>query len=295
MKKKNIVIASVAVIVLAIAAILIFPMDILKLNTASDLQTVKNFDTIQQKIIEYFKENKKLPEKLEDVSSLPANYEYQVQSDTNFKLCADFKENVSQEIIDKAPIRVDYQKGNSCVVFNIASEVQSDDTPSVIKKDAKLVKQDKTLSTEPSTGVSAGSINIKFDTSKSYFYKNDSDGNYFLNLFTTIGTDKTCTSTLNPEKGCCYSLNELSLSATGDKFAQFNRLGSQDYINPFPTGSEDTYGDLPINFCFQGNKEFSGGISFTIPKEMINSTSTELQFKHTNNGETSGSMKITIK
>jgi hypothetical protein len=154
----------------------------------------------------------------------------------------------------------------------------------------------------PSEGVSAGSINIKFDATKSYFYRNDTDGNYFINLYTTIGTDKDCKTMLNPEKGCCYSLRDISLtsptaaSGSAEPLAVFNRLGSAEYINPFPQGSENTFGDLPVNFCFQGNKEFSGGISFSIPKGYINLQSTsKLEFKHTNNGETSGALNLSIK
>jgi hypothetical protein len=298
--KKKIIIGVVLLIVVSIIILLVSSLDVFK-PKATDLQIVKDFSTIQTKIIEFYQKSKRLPENLDELSDLPAKYEYLIQSETNFQLCAEFQADITEEVATTAPIRVDYKKGNSCVTFNIASAVQTDQTPTIVKKEAALVRQTKSITAEPSDGVSAGSINIKFDTAKSYFYKNDTDGNYFINFYTTIGTNKECKTMLNPEKGCCYSLNDVSLGSASSSTAEaipavFNRLGSGDYINPFPVGAENTFGDLPVNFCFQGNKEFSGGLSFSLPNGLIDLNGTsKLEFKHTNNGETSGALGLTIK
>jgi len=293
--KKKIIIAFILLVVISALAWLVLSKDVFNLLTPSDLQKIENFSAIQTKVIEYYKTNNKLPATLDDLAGLPAKYDYEAQSATNFKLCTDFKTDVTQEVIDKAPIRVQYKQGYDCVVFNISGSVEITPTSAVVKIDAKLIALTNAITTTPTDGVTAGSINIKFDTTKSFFYKNDSDGNYLINFYATIGTTKTCNSTLNPTIGCCYSLNEISLGSQSGTLAAFNRLGFADYINPFPVGASDTFGDLPINFCFNGNKEFSGGISFTIPKDLINFTTTnKLLFKHINNNETSGVMEVGI-
>ena len=293
--KKKIIIAFILLVIISFGAWLIFSKDIFNLLTPSDLQKIENFNVIQTKVIEYYKENNKLPATLDDLTGLPAKYDYEIQSASNFRLCTNFKSDVTQEIIDKAPIRVQYKQGYDCVVFNISGSVETSPTSAVVKKDAKLIAQTNVLSVSPSDGVTAGSINIKFDTAKSFFYKNDSDGNYLINFYATVSTTKTCNSALNPSTGCCYSLNDISLGSQSGTLATFNRLGSADYINPFPVGATDTFGDLPINFCFNGNKEFSGGISFVVQKELITlGSANKLQFKHINNGETSGVMEVGI-
>jgi hypothetical protein len=293
--KTKIIVAFILLVIISLGAWLVFSKDVFNLLSPSDLQKIENFNAIQTKIIEYYKINSKLPATLDDLSGLPAKYDYEIQSATNFRLCTDFKADVTQEVIDKAPIRVQYKQGYDCVVFNISGSVLVDPTSTVVIKDAKLLALTNVISATPTDGVTAGSINIKFDTTKSFFYKNDSDGNYLINFYTTIGTTKTCNSALNASTGCCYSLNDISLGSASGTPATFNRLGSADYINPFPVGATDTFGDLPINFCFNGNKEFSGGISFVIPKELISlGAVNKLQFKHINNGETSGVMEIGI-
>ena len=293
--KKKIILAFIILVAISVLAWLVLSKDVFNLLTPSDLQKIENFSTIQTKIIDYYNVNKKLPETLEVLSGLPAKYDYEAQSITNFKLCTDFKADVTQEVIDKAPIRVQYKQGYDCVVFNISGSVLTDQETTVVKNDVKLIALTNALSATPSDGVTAGSINIKFDTTKSFFFNNDSDGNYLINFYATIGTTKTCNTTLNQATGCCYSLNDISLGSEAGTLATFNRLGGADYINPFPVGATDTFGDLPINFCFNGNKEFSGGISFVIPKELISlGAVNKLQFKHTNNGETSGVMEIGI-
>jgi hypothetical protein len=165
----------------------------------------------------------------------------------------------------------------------------------VTQRDVALVAATNKISVSPVDGVTAGSINIKFDPAKSLYYKNDTDGNYLINLYATVSTDKVCAQSIKPEKGCCYSLNEVSLVSLAGTTGQYNRLGTPEYINPYPANSEVQFGDLPTNLCFSGTKEYSGGISFVLGKEMINTkTSNKLMFKHINNGATSGLLEITI-
>jgi len=295
MKNKKLIVAGLGLVLIVVVIIALINSPASK--TARDLQTVTNFDAIQKDIIEYYKTNNKLPGSLNELSTTSASgkYTYQSQDGTIFKLCADFEADVSEEIIDKAPIRVNYKQGNDCVTFNIGDQVNTEVKPTIVKKEADLVLVNKQFSKNPDGGITAGSITINFDTSKSYFYKNNSDGNYFLNLFTTIGTDKECNSSLNPANGCCYTLADTTLSS-GNNNASYNRLGLDTYINPFPKNATDTYGDLPPNFCFNGGKQFSGGVSFIVPKEMVSSDGTaKMTLKHTNNGETSGDMTIEIK
>lgn len=296
MKNKKLLVAGVG-LVLIIVAVVVIIINSPASKTARDLQTVTNFDAIQKDVANYYKANNKLPTSLSELnsSSVLGAYDYQSQDGTIFKLCANFEADVSEEIIDKAPIRVNYKQGNDCVTFNIGDQVNTDLKPTIVKKEADLVKVNKSISKSSDGGITAGSITINFDTTKSYFYKNNSDGNYFLNLFTTIGTNKECNSSLNPATGCCYTLSDTTLTS-GSNSASYNRLGLDTYINPFPKNATDTYGDLPPNFCFNGGKEFSGGVSFIIPKEMVNSDgSAKMTLKHTNNGETSGDMTIEIK
>jgi hypothetical protein len=297
MKKidKKVIIAFVILVIISIFAWLIFDKDIFHIKPLTDLQKIENFSTIRTKVVEYYQKSQKLPSTLDELTNLPAKYEYKIQSETNFKLCTTFDEDVTQEIITKASIRVDYKKGSNCITFNIADSILGTQNSKIIKSEVKLVKLPNTIAINPIEGVSAGSINIKFDSAKSLLFRNDTDGNYLLNLYTTISTEKECEVTLNPEKGCCYSLNEISLGSEIGIFAQYNKLGSSNYIIPFPQGAQDTFGDLPINFCFQDSKGFSGGINFSIPKELINlQTSSKLQFKNINNGETSQVLEITI-
>lgn len=295
MKNKRLLIVGLGVLLIVIVVVIILTSPASK--TARDLQTVTNFDAIQKDVVEYYKTNNKLPSSLSELATTSrlGNYEYQSQDGTIFKLCADFESDVSEEIIDKAPIRVNYKQGRDCVTFNIQDQVNADIKPTIVKKDAELVKVTKQITKSPSEGIKAGSITVNFDPAKSYFYKNNSDGNYFLNLFTTIGTDKECNSSLNPATGCCYTLSDTTLTS-GSNSASYNRLGLDTYINPFPKNATDTYGDLPPNFCFNGGKQFSGGVSFIVPKEMVNSDGTaKMSLKHTNNGETSSEMTIEIK
>jgi hypothetical protein len=62
----------------------------------SDLEKIQNFSAIQTKVADFYKNNKKLPTTLGELSGLPAKYEYKIQSDTNFELCATFDDDVTQ-------------------------------------------------------------------------------------------------------------------------------------------------------------------------------------------------------
>jgi hypothetical protein len=289
--KNKIILASILLVIFVIGLWAL----IYTFRPISDLEKIQNFSAIQTKIAEFYKNNKKLPTTLGELSGLPAKYEYKIQSDTNFELCATFDDDVTQEINDKAPIKVKFEKGDDCVVFNVADAAQTDPEGTVTQRDVALVAATNKISVSPVDGVSAGSINIKFDPAQTLYYKNDTDGNYFINFLATVSTDKNCTESIKPEKGCCYSLNEVSLTSLAGTSGGYNRLGTPEYINPYPANAENQYGDLPTNLCFSGIKEYTGRISFTLSKEMINTkTSNKLMFKHINNGATSGLLEVTI-
>jgi len=266
-----------------------------------DLLIINNFEIIRKKINDYYEKNNSLPQSLDLLSDLPAKYDYVVQDSTNFKLCATFNEDITQEVLNKAAIRVNYKKGYDCIIFNISGSAQEQVNTTILKKGVKLTALQNTIKEDPAEGVVAGSTNIKFDTLNSTFYTNDSEDKYFLDLYATISTSKECNSSESPENGCCYTLDAIVLNhalTNSELTTSFNKLGAPDYIDPLSIGSLRNFEDIPVNYCFNGNQEISGGISFSIPKKMINlddTASNKFYFQHTTNGETSNKLEISIQ
>ena len=263
-----------------------------------DAQVIENFSDIQNKIADYYKANKKLPDKLSDVKDLSfaeGGYEFQKSDETIYKLCSDFVADSPDFEDQTSSIVVSYKKGRDCVTFNISSMVptvaSSESLAEVQKANlATVARLDSATITSSTATLTTSRLNFTIDPTRSHFYSaNDTD--YLLNLYLTITPADSCSKT----NKCCYNLSSLTMSDYSGNLMTKNMFNTPSYINVSQLGEDNSFGDLPVNYCFSTNSGFTGGFGYFIPKTMLDSGSAaSLQIKYNESGKETDPISIGV-
>lgn len=259
--KKNRVLPILVLLLLILVIGMSVVLKLQKDNLERDIQTIKDFASLYEQIIEFKEKAGTLPEKLNGFNNFKDSYEYIATDNSIFKLCADFSYPTNQEVLKSVSLNVDYQAGHSCIAFNAL-----DKTIQVIKKTVPLSPVDAMINVNEQKSTT-GNITININSDKNIVNYDASAEEYIINLYTTLKASDSCIATGN----CCYKFEKVSASVKAVN-AKYNRLGNADYVNPFAENATESFGDLPQNFCFNGSNEMSGGISFRFPENALTKT-----------------------
>jgi hypothetical protein len=265
-------------------------------NKPTDITIIKDFAKIQIATDNYYRINKKLPVNLGILNITTAKiYEYKIAGDGIYKLCTEFSSDVSEDVNNMAGISVLYKKGYDCVVFNAKtnSNIQGINVPKI---DYALEFLNSTFTILPAAGITQDKLQYIIDNTQSVFYKNNTTGDYLVNLFITIfGGEQCANQKVANNEQCCYRWNKISaISNNGIKITH-NKLGANNYIVPFMINEKNNFGDLPVSFCLSGTKQISGGLSLIIPAKAFQGGVAEFSLKIEELEKTPATFKIVIK